>query len=190
MLRLLPAPVLDLPPVCSRLLCLTGLSSLLGARRARRARAEPAGLVGPAQPVKARGPVEARRRPGPDMVPFSRKSRVGKILQNRCGMRDTQENTEKKRCEMQSSTCFCTVQPGGWRTFLLYKTQHRCESKSRVQLRVNKVPKLEFQHMPAKVIAPHHPARRQTQRLPTTTTKTKNKTQHQQQQQQQQQQDR
>ena len=49
----------------------------------------------------------------------------------------------KKRCDMQSSTCFCTVQPAGWRTFFAIKhRKNRCESKSKVQLRVNKVPKL------------------------------------------------
>ena len=46
---------------------------------------------------------------------------------------------------MQSSTTlFCCKTP-----------QNRCESKSKVQLRANKVPKLEFQHMPAK--ESHHP---------------------------------
>ena len=76
----------------------------------------------------------------------------------------------KKRCEMQRSTRFCTVQPGGWDTFAIQHRKNRCESRSKVKFWVRNVPKLEFQHMPAK--ESHHPARRQTQRLPTTTTTT------------------
>ena len=49
--------------------------------------------------------------------------------------------------------------------FAIKHRKNRCESKSKVQFRVSKVPKLEFQHMPAQ--ESHHPARRQTQRLPT-----------------------
>ena len=46
--------------------------------------------------------------------------------------------------------------------------KYRRENKTQVQFRASKVPKLEFQHMPAKKST--HPARRQTHVLPTTTT--------------------
>ena len=74
-----------------------------------------------------------------------------------------------KHRKTQSSACFCTVQPAGCRTCFARKhRKNRCENKTKVQFRVSKVLKLEFQHMPAK--KSHHPARWQTHMLPTTTT--------------------
>ena len=102
-----------------------------------------------------------------------RKSRIGKNTVKTDAKCNTHRKTQKNICEMQSSTYFCTVQPAGWRTFFAIKhRRNRCESKSKVQLWVNKVPKLEFQHMPAKE-SHHPPARWQTQRLPPTTTTTR-----------------
>ena len=50
--------------------------------------------------------------------------------------------------------------------------KYRQKPKSQIQFRERKVPKLEFQHMPARKST--HPARRQTHVLPTTTTTTRN----------------
>ena len=72
-----------------------------------------------------------------------------------------------KRCEMQRSTRFCSAARRLGHLFAIKHRKNRCESKSKVQFRVSKVPKLEFQHMPAK--ESHHPTGRQMRRLPTTT---------------------
>ena len=56
-------------------------------------------------------------------------------------------------------------------TFFVENTANTdAKTKSNFFGRVTKVPKLEFQHMPAK--KSHHPTRRQTHVLPTTTTTT------------------
>ena len=62
----------------------------------------------------------------------------------------THRKTPEKRCEMESSACFCTVQPAGCRIFAGKHRKNRCENKTKVQFRVSK--------MPAK--KSHHPARR------------------------------
>ena len=98
--------------------------------------------------------------------------RAERQMQVEAGMCRNTGKHRKQRCEMQRSTRFaqCSVQPGGWDTFAIQQRKNRCDSRSKVKFWVRNVPKLEIQHMPAK--ESHHPARRQTQRLPTTTTTT------------------
>ena len=107
----------------------------------------------------------------------------GTYCKNRCRMRHTGKHRKKTMRNAEVNTFLHSAARRLGHFFAIKHRKNRCESKSKVQFRVSKVPKLEFQHMPAK--ESHHPARRQTQRLPTTTT-TKLVTQQQQQQQQQQ----
>ena len=93
-----------------------------------------------------------------------------KHCKNRCEMRHThtQENTEINDAKGRAQHVFAQRSPpAGALLFAIKHRKNRCESKSKVQFRVSKVPILEFQHMPAK--ESHHPARRQTHQLPTTT---------------------
>ena len=111
-----------------------------------------------------------------------------KYCKNRCEMRHTHTHTHrgKHRTKTMRNAEVNTFLHSARRLghfFAIKHRKNRCESRSKIQFWVRKVPKLEFQHMPSK--ESHHPAWRQTQRLPTTTT-TKPVTQQQQQQQQQQ----
>ena len=82
-------------------------------------------------------------------------------------MRHTLENAEKKRCEMESLAFFVQCSSPAVTFFARKHRKNRCENKTQVQFRVSKVPKLEFQPLPAK--KSHHPARQQTHALPSTT---------------------
>ena len=100
-----------------------------------------------------------------------RKPRVGKNTVKTDATCDTHRKTPKKTMRNAELNMFLHSAARRLADFLAIKhRENRCESKNKVQLRANKVPKLEFQHMPAK--ESHHPARRQTHRLPTTTTTT------------------
>ena len=69
---------------------------------------------------------------------------------------------------MESLAFFYSVARRVAHFFVRKHRENRCEHKTQIQFRVSKVPKLEFQHMPAK--KSHRPTRRQTHVLPTTTT--------------------
>ena len=98
-----------------------------------------------------------------------KKSRVGKNTATKT-MRNathththTQESAEQKRYELESSAFFWySVARRLSQFFARKRRKNRCENKTQVQFRVSKVPKLEFQRMPAK--KSHHPARRQMPR--------------------------
>ena len=65
----------------------------------------------------------AERRQMQISAGMCKKSRVGKNTVNTDAKCDTHRGKHRKtRCEMESSACFCTVQPGGWRTSLLENT--------------------------------------------------------------------
>ena len=83
-------------------------------------------------------------------------------------MRHTQKTPKKTMRNAEVNTFLHSAARRLGHFFAIKHSKNRCESRSKVQFWVRKVPKLEFQHMPAK--ESHHPARRQTQRLPTTTT--------------------
>ena len=94
-----------------------------------------------------------------------------KYCENPCRMRHTHRKTPKKTMRNAEVNTFLHSAARRLGHFLAIKHRiNRCESRSKVQFRVSKVRKLEFQHMPAK--ESHHPARQQTQRLPRTTTAT------------------
>ena len=100
-----------------------------------------------------------------------RKSRVGKKTVKTDAGCDTHRKTQKntmRNAEVNTFLHSAARRLGHF--FAMKHRKNRCESKSKVQLRAKQVPKRECQHMPAK--ESHHPARRQTQRLPTTTTAT------------------
>ena len=85
-------------------------------------------------------------------------------------MRHTQENTEKNDAKWRAEHVFVQCSPPAVAFFARKQHKNRCRNKTQVQFRASKVPKHEFQHMPAK--KSHHSARRQTHVLPTTTTAT------------------
>ena len=62
-----------------------------------------------------------------------------------------------------------------WHFFARNHRKYRRKNETQVQFRASKVPKLEFQHMPAKKST--NPARRQTHVLPRTTAATPTKQQ-------------
>ena len=93
-----------------------------------------------------------------------------KHCKNRCEMRHTQENTEKNDAKWRAEHVFGQCSPPVVAFFARKHRKYRRENKTQVQFRASKVPKLEFQHMPAKKST--HPARRQTHVLPPTTTTT------------------
>ena len=95
-----------------------------------------------------------------------RKSRVGENTVKTDAECDTHRKTPNKTMRNAEVNTFLHSAARRLGHFFAIKhRKNRCESKSKVQFRVSKVPKLEFQHMPAQ--ESHHPARRQTQRLPT-----------------------
>ena len=78
-------------------------------------------------------PPPVRRHPRTELN-ASRSQHVQKVesrqkhCKNRCEMRHTHTHTGKhrnKRCERESSACFCTAQPAGWRTSFCYKTPQK-----------------------------------------------------------------
>ena len=98
-----------------------------------------------------------------------RKSRVGENIVFTDAECDTHRKTPTKTMRnAEVNTFLHSAARRLGHFFAIKQRKNRCESRSKVQFRVSKVPKLEFQHMPAK--ESHNPAWRQTQRLPRTAT--------------------
>ena len=96
-----------------------------------------------------------------------RKSRDGKNTAKTDAKCDTHRKTPKKRMRRgQLSTMLDSAARRLLHFFARKHRKRRCEKKTQVQFRASKVPRFEFQHMPAKKST--HPARRQTHVLPTT----------------------
>ena len=84
---------------------------------------------------------------------------------------DRHRKHRKTRCERMRRACCWTVQCAKCGLFFVENTANTdAKTKTQIFCPRAKVPKLEFQHMPAK--KSHHPTRRQTHVLPTTTTST------------------
>ena len=98
-----------------------------------------------------------------------RKSRDGQNTAKTDAKCDTHRKTPKKTMRNGELSMFLdSAARRLWHFFARKHRKYRRENKTQVQFRASKVPKLEFQHMPAKKST--HPARRQTHVLPTTTT--------------------
>ena len=101
-----------------------------------------------------------------------KKSRVGqntvKTMRNATHTHTDRKTPEKTMRNGELSIFLYSVARRLSHFFARKHRKNRCKNKTQVQFRVSKVPKLQFQHMPAKTS--HHPARRQTHVLPTTTT--------------------
>ena len=97
-----------------------------------------------------------------------RKSRDGQNTAKTDAKCDTHRKTPNKNdAKWRAEHVFGQCSPPVVAFFARKHRKYRRENKTQVQFRASKVPKLEFQHMPAKKST--HPAQRQTHVLPTTT---------------------
>ena len=103
--------------------------------------------------------------------PACAESRVGKnTVKNRCEMRHTHTHRKTPTKTMRHGELSSELYSAARRLLQFFARKHRknrCKTKRKFNSGRSIVPKLEFQHMPAK--KSHHPARRQTHVLPRTT---------------------